>query len=539
MALATPLQISENKRSFLAPHFCQFVMDHGQERSGELQTTLDIHLQSLVEDLVSGHLKNLQSQHVTNAAVLVVENRTQAIRAYVGSADFFNEEIQGQVDGVTSLRQPGSAIKPFTYALALENGYTAASILPDIQTFASSLAGDFTVHNYDEKFHGPVRLRTALACSYNVPAVRLLESLGTDLLLRQLHLAGISSLDKSAAHYGLGLTLGNGDMSLYELTRAFTVFAHEGRLQPLTIQLNGQSPQTTQIFSSGVAWLLTDILSDAQARSPAFGMAGPLHLPFPCAAKTGTTKDFRDNWTIGYTTDYTVGVWVGNFDGKPMRHISGITGAAPLFRDIMLTLHRKNDPAPFLMPPGVIKKMICSRSGQLPGPWCPVQMPEYFLSGSEPQTNCSVHMVFDLDRRTGLPANRQTPALQREQRVFETWPDDYSAWLLDNNIPQPPLRPMQDPADGIELLAISFPDEGDIFKIDPVLKREYQTLLFTAVAPAQVQTLEWLVDQVSTGRVQRPFSYRWPLQKGAHRLAVRAEIQGVLMQSKEVSFRVF
>ncbi len=538
-ALATPLQVSENNRVFLAPHFCQFVRRHGSIRSGELRTTCDIHVQDLVEDLVAGHLKNLKSQHVTNAAVLVVENRTHAIRAYVGSADFFNEEIQGQVDGVTSLRQPGSAVKPFTYGLALENGYTTASILPDIQTFASSTAGDFTVHNYDEKFHGPVRLRTALACSYNVPAVRLLESLGSDLLLRLFHLAGITGLDKPAAHYGLGLTLGNGDMTLYELTRAFTVFAHEGKLQPLLFQMPAENKPEVQVFSSGVAWLLTDILSDAQARSPAFGLTGPLHLPFPCAAKTGTTKDFRDNWTIGYTTDYTVGVWVGNFDAKPMRRISGITGAAPLFRDIMLSLHRKSDPAPFQMPPGVIKKNICSRSGQLAGSWCPVQMPEYFLTGAEPRGICSVHRVYRLDRRTGLVATRHTPAGQIEQRVFEIWPEDYSAWLQENNIPQPPLIAAQDTVAVAELLAVSFPDEGDIFKIDPILKREYQTLLFTAVAPAHVQVLQWLVDDEITARVARPFTFRWTLQRGNHRLAVQAEIQGVLRRSKEVHIRVF
>lgn len=540
MALSMPLHINEYRLNFQAPHFCQYLLNTlPAEYPKELHTTLDAHVQNLVEELVTGHLTTLRDQHVSQAAVLVVENAGRRVKAYVGSADFFNEDHHGQVDGVTSLRQPGSSIKPFTYGLALENGFTAASILADVQTFASSAMGDFAVHNYDEKFHGPVRLRTALACSYNVPAVRLLESLGTDLLLQRLHSAGIASLDRPAAFYGHGLTLGNGDITLLELTRAFVALANQGRYGHLVWLSEQEAQPGGSVFSEQIAWLLSDILSDAQARAPAFGWAGPLRLPFPCAAKTGTTKDFRDNWTIGFTQEYTVGVWVGNFDGTPMRRISGITGAAPLFRDVMLALHRKADPPPFTRPAGLVEAVICSRSGQLAGPDCPGHMAEYFLAGSEPRETCTVHRAFYYDRRTDQPADALAPPAVRQRRVLEVWPAEFAAWMAENNLSTPP-EPPPPAADGQkQQLAVSFPDQGDVFRIDPVLKREFQTLLCTAIAPGHIHSLEWLVDGLRVASVPRPFNYQWPLDRGKHRLAVQIRDRGSVQRSEEVEILVF
>jgi len=540
MALSTPLHIHEYRLNFQAPHFCQFLLNTlPAEFPKELHTTLDVHVQNLVEELVTGHLTTLRDQFVSQAAVMVVENAGRRVKAYVGSADFFNADNHGQVDGVTSLRQPGSSIKPFTYGLALENGYTAASILADVQTFASSAMGDFAVHNYDEKFHGPVRLRTALACSYNVPAVRLLESLGTDLLLQRLHSAGVTSLDRPASFYGHGLTLGNGDITLLELTRAFVALANQGRYGNLVWLSDQEAQPGGSVFSEQIAWLLSDILSDAQARAPAFGWAGPLRLPFPCAAKTGTSKDFRDNWTIGYTQEYTVGVWVGNFDGTPMRRISGITGAAPLFRDVMLALHRKEDPPPFTRPAGLVEAVICSRSGQLAGPECPGHSVEYFLAGSEPSETCTVHRAFYYDLRNDQPANALTPPARRQRRVLEVWPAEFAAWMAENNLPAPPEPPPPAAEGQTQQLAVSFPDQGDVFKIDPVLKPEFQTLLCTAIAPGHIRTLEWLVDGLRVASVPRPFNYQWPLARGRHRLAVQIHDRGAVQRSEEVEILVF
>jgi penicillin-binding protein 1C len=539
MALATDLTIKEYPLSFHAPHFCQKMIREHPAGLQVLRTTLDYYTQNLVHDLVQGHLKLLKHHRVSNAAVLVLDNRTMAIKAYVGSADFFDADIQGQVDGVASLRQPGSAIKPFTYGLALENGYTASSILADVETYAASSAGDFTVHNYDEKYHGPVRLRTALACSYNVPAVRLLESLGTDLLLQRLHLAGMEHLHQNATFYGLGLTLGNGEVSLLELTRAFAALARDGQWQDVVcLQDSVGSSHERTLFSRSITAILTDILSDPQARAPAFGLGGPLHLPFDCAAKTGTTKDFRDNWTVGYTTRYTVGVWVGNFDGTSMRQISGITGAAPLFRDVMLMLHRQREPEPFPVPEQVETRVICSRSGQLPGPYCHSLISEKYRQGSAPQETCKVHQLFYVNKRSGEIVQRVIRPQEVTGQVFEVWPAEFTAWMEQNGMPLPPQAQEQE-VESREPLAVSFPDDGDVYKIDPILRKEFQTLVCTAVAPAHVRSLDWIIDDKVVASVARPFSFRWTLAPGSHKLAVRVLDHGQERHSEAVSIHVY
>jgi penicillin-binding protein 1C len=348
-ALSQPIHVVPKESNFNAPHFCQYVLrrldQKGYYNVESVVTTLNIHLQRDVEHIVKNNIKRLEDANVTNAAAVVIDNRTMEILAYVGSVDFFDPLISGEVDGVRSLRQPGSALKPFTYALALEHGATAATLIPDVPTYEYSWGGDYTPHNYDEKYHGMVRLRTALACSYNIPAVKACGKFGPEKLLEKLKLAGFSSLGKSPVYYGLGLTLGTGEVTLLELTSAFSLFAHYGFYQPERILLKidttriGRTPSVT-VFDPGTAYIIMDILSDNSARSPAFGEFSPLNMPFFCAAKTGTSKDFRDNWCIGFTDKYLIGVWVGNFDGSPMNHVSGITGAGPLFRDIMLCVHK-------------------------------------------------------------------------------------------------------------------------------------------------------------------------------------------------------
>lgn len=544
-ALQQPVRLAPRQRTFAAPHFCQMVLQAargGGVASREIHTTLNSALQFRVEELVDGHVRQLARHHLSNAAVLVVENASGAVKAWVGSHDFNDEIHQGQVDGVRSLRQPGSAVKPFTYALALEHGFTAASILADIETHAETEGGDLAVHNYDEKYHGPVRLRTALACSYNVATVRLLEALGTDLLLERLRRLGLTSLQKPASFYGLGLTLGNGEVTLLELTNAYRTLANGGLRRPLqfiTSQESGaeaaEEERGEQLINRAAAFIIADILSDPHARAPAFGLGGPLRLPFPCAAKTGTTKDFRDNWTVGFTNRYTVGVWVGNFDGTPMERISGITGAAPLFRDVMLELHPDFATAPPAVPPGLLQAPICPVSGLRPGADCPGSTLEWFISGSEPRSACQVHRRLVIDRRSGRLAGPATPAGEREERLFELWPPAFRAWMAANRLPLPPEEGAPPP---LPRLAIAFPDDGDILKIDPVLRREYQTIQLEVVVPEGIREVEWFVNEQSLGRVGRPFHRRWMLQPGNHLFRVQAEAGGAGRLSDSVRVQI-
>ncbi len=502
---------------FRAPHFCNWILQT-QPRQPILHTSLDWGMQEHLESLVKGHIARLGKSNVNQAAVLVIDNESGSIKTWIGSADFFDANHSGQVDGCLALRQPGSALKPFTYALALEQGMTLATILPDIETHAWTRGGDFYVHNYDKRFHGPVRLGTALACSYNVPAVRVLEMLGSERLLSLLQQVGISSLNKPASHYGLGLTLGNGEVSLLELTTAYMALARGGKYRDAAINPDPQPEQ--RVFSENTAFLISHCLSDPALRAPAFGLGGPLQLPFDCAVKTGTSKDFRDNWTMGYTSEVTVGVWVGNFDGSAMHHVSGVSGAAPLFHDIMMVLHSNRDPQSFHPPPRVVSTAICPVSGQYPGPSCLNTREEWFGHHHLPVDTCQVHQNFAIDTRNGLLAAPHTPEQFKTRKIFEIWPSAYWPWMQEQNMQLPPQKIST--LDTKQEFSILFPDNGDIFHIDPILRREYQTLMLQAAVNVPVDTVTWFIDGQAYQSCTRPFSVRWPLEKGRHTLEIRS-----------------
>lgn len=551
-ACAETLRVAQRPKNFLAPHACDLAREllrEGQLAANSIQLTLDATLNQHVEKILARNLQRLAAANVTNGAVLVLDNRTGDVLSLVGSKDYFEAEHDGQVNGVLALRQPGSALKPFTYGIALERDYTAASILPDIPTNAPIFAGggDFTPTNYDGRFHGPVRLRTALACSYNVPVVRLLEPLGAELLLQRLQHAGFVSLKQNAQYYGLGLTLGNGEVSLLELTRAYLALSHEGRVKNLRFFVDAQLPALAtvaeqEIFSNEISFILGDILRDDAARAPAFGEGSVLDLPFACAVKTGTTKDFRDNWCVGFTSDYTVGVWLGNFDGSAMKKISGVAGAGPIFREVMLMLHRDFLPLPPARPTNLVKLEICTASGMRPNPFCPNQMQEFFLADKTPSTTCDWHRVL------AAPTSAFAQKLSPHVALF--YPALYQPWAQAEGIAQPLLlshapisldekqraTSKEHPAPS---LTITFPDEGDIFKIDPILRQEFQTLLLECVAEERIQQITWLVDGEILKTVARPFRLRWQLRKGEHVLEARAQIDSSLRVSTSRKFRVF
>lgn len=377
-----------------APHFVQYVADQIDRQLGgvylrragfAITTTLDLPLQQLAQRIVTAKVGELQEQYdLTNAALVALKPNSGEILAMVGSADFTNAAIDGQVNVAVSRRQPGSAIKPVLYATALDdNLISPATVLWDIPvTYTLSAGQVYAPRNYDNKFHGPVTVRTALANSYNVPTVKLLAGLGIEELLFSARQMGLRSLDQPAAWYGLSLTLGGGEITLLDLTTAYNTLASAGYYQPaspfLTITGSlgnsiklGEPIDPTPVLTPATAFLLTDILSDNAARLPMFGANSALQLSRPAAAKTGTTSDFRDNWTVGYTRYLVTGVWAGNSDGRPMRQASGITGAAPIWHEFMQAVLA--DPAllaalsaptldqawQFTPPPGVVQRPDC------------------------------------------------------------------------------------------------------------------------------------------------------------------------------------
>jgi penicillin-binding protein 1C len=505
-ALAAPLDLAPPPRTFEAPHLVDALVRGlpalGLDGAAEVETTIDPGLQRDVEEILRGELA--ADPRLVNGAVVVLDNATGEVLAYVGSASFLDEDREGQNDGVRARRQPGSALKPFAYGLALARGYTPATVLSDAEAHVAAAGGDWVPRNYDRRVHGLVRLRAALQNSYNVPAVRVAEALGTDAVLRVLRGAGFSSLTASAEVYGAGLVLGNGDVTLRELARAYRGLARGGVLEPV-VEVRGAAdaagrplapaPELApRRFLPGPAVaLLTDVLADEPARVPAFGLQNALRLPFPVAAKTGTSRAYVDNWTAGYTAERTVAVWVGSFDGRPMHGVSGITGAGPIFGRVMVRAMRGISPAPLLDRRRLVHAAICPLSGRRAGPHCPASIDEVFLPGSEPEGSCDVH-------QPGAPGR---PALELSP--------EHLAWARAEGIEARPA------ARGA--VRILLPRDGDEYLVEAGYPEGAQMVpVRLALPPAAVGAEVRLdgarvpLDPVDGGRV--------PARAGPHRLEV-------------------
>ncbi len=332
----------------------------------QISTTLDLGLQRAISSIVSEETAKLKSANLRHAAVVVIHNPSGDILALVSSAAW-DDPRGGQLNGAMLPRSPGSTLKPFTYLLALEREpLTPASMLADIPSSFRTPQGLDLPENYDRAYRGPVTLRTALACSLNVPALRQLNAIGGAApLLDLLTKLGVSAADDNPLTYGLGLTLGNAPVRLLDLTNAYATLARAGMHRPprLFCAVPGAA-DSVRLLDPLHVYLITHILADANARAPAFQSGGPLELPFPCAVKTGTSSDFHDNWCLGFTPEFTVGVWAGNFENQPMKGISGVTGAAPIFHRAMLSLYAQRPPPAFTRPPGLLDITVDARNGK-------------------------------------------------------------------------------------------------------------------------------------------------------------------------------
>jgi len=394
-------------RMALAPHIARHLLkDRGN--GSPLICTLDRRIQRFALDCMIVHLLPLKTQNVRDGAILVVENRTGDILAYVSHS---GEPLSSRfVDGVQAKRQAGSSLKPFLYALAFDRRIlTPASLLHDAPLDLAVLGGVYQPQNYDSQFRGLVTTRMALASSLNIPAVRTLSLVGIESFLKKLRELGMKGLNESGDFYGPSLALGSVDVSLWELVNAYRTLANHGSWGELHLTFEGSHPSTSkQIFSKEAVFLVSDILSDREARSLTFGLENSLATRFWTAVKTGTSKDMRDNWCIGYSEKYTVGVWVGNFSGEPMWNVSGVTGAAPIWIEMMNWLHR-NDVSPKRAPPTrIVRKEINFPQGLEPS------REEWFIRGTEPHSK---------DKRIG----------QVNQRIV--YPPSGTVIALDPDIP--------------------------------------------------------------------------------------------------------
>ena len=436
--------------SFKAPHFVTYIQGVLEERYGEsvlqsgmkVTTTLDWGLQEKAQQVVSEEIAKVEGIHITNGASVAIDPNTGEILAMVGSKDFSAQNYDGQVNVTLALRQPGSAIKPVTYLAGLKKGYTASTMIMDVPTEFPGGDGQplYTPVNYDGKYRGPVQVRYALANSLNVPAVKMLAMVGVKNMLTTAYDLGFKTLeptDENMKRFGLSVTLGGGEVRLLDLVSSYSAFANGGeKFEPVSILKVEDSKgkvleefkpdKGKRVISEGEAFIISHILSDNQARSDAFGPNSALHIPGrQVAAKTGTTNDRRDNWTVGWTPNIVVGVWVGNNDNSPMKQLSsGISGAAPIWRRIILEAMNVRPNESFKVPDSVVTAEVDKVSGYRAHDGYPSRI-EYFVKGTEPDGEDPIHTRVKVCRSDGnLATPSQVSAGEYDEKEYYVIKED-------------------------------------------------------------------------------------------------------------------
>jgi penicillin-binding protein 1C len=433
---------------FAAPHLVDSLLANRSSNSSRIDTTIDSELQRLVERQIHRHLKQVGDVGIHNAAALLVDARDVSVKAWVGSADYWNESIDGQVNGVLAKRSPGSTLKPFVYALAMDQGVLhPQTIVRD----APTSFGPFAPENFDGRFFGPISAQEALVRSRNIPAVWASSQLRQPSLYQFLRSAGVRDL-KGEDFYGVGLALGGAEVSMEELAQLYAMLANDGVLQPLRVESESPREEGVRLISAEASFITLDMLR--HNKRPDDDGALAVRARWPVAWKTGTSWGFRDAWTAGVLGPYVLIVWIGNFQGQGNPAFVGVDAAAPLFFKIVDALNQARsheavrEPAP---PPGVSKVAVCAASGDLPNAHCPRTIETWYIPGKSPIRVSQLHRLVALDPRTGLAACPPYAAGTRFE-VFEFWPSDMLRLFKQAGMPRrvPPVMPSctsDDPAE--------------------------------------------------------------------------------------------
>jgi penicillin-binding protein 1C len=576
-----PVQLASASFPVQAPHFAFWVWQQLEQMfppevlySGlTITTTLDLDLTRKAEDLIQQQLLRLGERDGGKAplggALVAIDPANGQILAMVGSPDYFDSSHSGAVNMAVAQRQPGSTLKPLTYAAAFDPAlcgewenpdawwvvaphcpWTPATVLLDVRSaFVTREGTSYVPQNYDRAFHGPVRVREALGGSLNIPAVQALDSLGLSQLLRIATRMGITTFGDSE-RYGLALTLGGGEVRLLDLTAVYATFAAGGLHLPPSFLLevrsaNGeilhawQAPPSERVLDERVAWLISDILSDNSARLATFGPYSLLNIGRPAAVKTGTTTDFRDNWTMGYTPNLAVGVWVGNPNNDPMEGISGVEGAAPIWHDFMRVALQASPVQAFVQPTGIVQAEVCALSGLLPTEYCPHRVLESFIADTQPTQLDTFFQPFNIDTRNGSLAQADTPSEFVSQPVFLVLPDAAQSWGIAQGLPQPPTRAGNPTQSDISTLQITAPDDGTVFVLSPLVPRENQLIALRVVGQTTFSRVRfYLNDELLASVTQSPWQVLWQLQVGQWQLRVVAETAGGQEVQAQIQFVV-
>lgn len=486
---------------FRAPHFVN-ALGPAPVQSGVVVTTLDLRFQTLIERQVRGYLDRHRSRNLNNTAALLVNHQTMEVVGLLGSADFFNTLIGGQVNGVQAQRSPGSTLKPFIYALGMDQGVIhPLTMLKD----APARFGGFNPENFDREFTGPVSVHDALIRSRNLPAVHVTVRLRRPNLYEFMKQAHVH-LPQSEEHYGLALALGGAEMTMEDLAQMYAMLANGGKWRRLRYVDQDARETGTPLLSAESCFLILDILKDnprpAQAYSSEWTASN-----FPVYWKTGTSYGFRDAWSVAIFGPYVLAVWVGNFDGSGNPAFVGIEAAAPLLFEIIDAMRAEGPPLqPFYPrpPANMAIVQVCAVSGQIPGPHCPHTVPTWFNPGVSPIAVCDIHRAVSIDTRTGRRACRPgSPGTRME--VFEYWPSDLLRVFRQAGIPRR-LPPPDNPNCPLEVRAtrgnppqITSPQAGLMYSFRAT-EQQPAPLAFTAVTDADVHTVYWFLDERFVGR---------------------------------------
>lgn len=434
----------------------------------QVHTTLDPHLQITAQRILDRTLAALARRHVHDGALLVIDHERNEILAWTvgrgGSGAEAGRDAAIGYDTILTPRQPGSTMKPLLYALALERGWTAATLIDDTELSEAVGGGQHTFHNYSHRHYGPLRLREALGNSLNIPAVETLRFVGADAFLEKLHALGITSLTRHPDFYGDGLALGNGEVSLYEMAQAYTVLARQGRYRALTLLVDDPAPRPDiEVFTPAVATLIANVMADPDARMLEFGRG--LQFPVETAIKTGTSTDYRDAWAIAFDYRHTIAVWMGNLDGAAMDGITGAVGPAMVIRSIFSELNRNQDTRPLILSRELMLAKIC--------------------------------------RRDGLPAHDDC--------------ESTSEWLVPGTLPARAETPKAAPPESFRLVQ---PTAGLLVAHDPRIPSAFESLPMRIAPVPGLRRVDWYVDGGLASSTTCP-TYTWPLEQGTHRILAK------------------
>jgi penicillin-binding protein 1C len=477
----------------MAPHLSRLLATRHPNQH-RIHSTIDSKIQALAREKLRSHIERLRQKGITNGAVVVIENRTRTVRAMVGSYDFFDKSNSGQVNGALAPRSPGSTLKPFLYARALDMGVISPQMLiPDVPM----QYGGYSPENYDGKYNGMVTMRQALIRSLNVPPVNLQARLGNDGIFHVLKKVEMSTIKGGREYYGLSIILGGCEITLLELTNLYATLADRGRFRMARIREDEPPEPFIQVFSPAAAYIITDILANLRRPDLPDIWEAAVNIPL-IAWKTGTSYGRHDAWSIGYNPQYTVGVWTGNFSGKAVPELVGSQAAGPLLMDIFNALAKETNNTWFTRPPQVGKRMVCALSGMSPGPDCEHLKSELYIRNVSPTKTCNFHRRFDIDDKTGYRlCSHCRVGRDYHSELFVVWPRGVATWMIQNGIPVdeiPRHFPDCTRVSSHKPPVIRSPQAGGLYLIRPGISLEDQKISLLSSVANNIKKVFWFVD---------------------------------------------